>query len=175
MTQVFQDFDLSTVWQPDGWADENYKEAPFTLEILAVVEEKLGYKLPQSFIAWMTAQNGGIFRNTCFPVTQENSWACDHVQISEVLGIGFEKEDSLCGEMGQTLWLEEWEYPPIGVYFANDPSAGHAMFALDYRECGKEGEPRVVFVEQERDYEIIELAPDFETFIRGLKHEDEFE
>ncbi|WP_411980735.1 SMI1/KNR4 family protein, partial [Streptococcus pneumoniae] len=88
-----------------------------------------------------------------------------HVQICEVSGIGFEKEGSLCGETGQKLWMEEWEYPPIGVYFANDPSGGHAMFALDYRECGKDGEPKVVFVEQESDFEIVELAPDFETFI----------
>ena len=76
--------------------------------------------------------------------------------------------------MGQKLWLKEWEYPPIGVYFANDPSAGHAMFALDYRECGKDGEPKVVLVEQEWDFEIVELAPDFETFIRSLRHENEF-
>ena len=48
------------------------------------------------------------------------------------------------------------------------------MFALDYRECGKDGEPKVVLVEQEWDFEIVELAPDFETFIRNLRHEDEF-
>ena len=96
------------------------------------------------------------------------------MQICEVSGIGFEKDGSLCGETGQKLWLEEWEYPPIGVYFANDPSGGHALFALDYRACGKDGEPKVVFVEQESDFEIVELAPDFETFIRSLRHEDEF-
>ena len=61
--------------------------------------------------------------------------------------------------MGQKLWLEEWEYPPIGVYLATDPSGGHALFALDYRECGKDGEPKVVLVEQESDFEIVELAP----------------
>lgn len=151
--------------RPNSWADENYKEAPFTPEILAAVESELGYKLPQSFIALIAVQNGGMFVKNCFPTTQRNSWAKDHVQICEVSGIGFEKEGSLCGETGQKLWLEEWEYPPIGVYFANDPSGGHALFALDYRECGKNGEPKVVFVE---------LAPDFETFIRSLRHEDEF-
>lgn len=51
MAQVFQDFDLSDVWQPNAYADVNYKEAPFTPEILAAVEAELGYKLPQSFIA----------------------------------------------------------------------------------------------------------------------------
>lgn len=38
MSQVFKDFDLSSVWESDSWADENYKEAPFTPEILAAVE-----------------------------------------------------------------------------------------------------------------------------------------
>ena len=68
--------------------------------------------------------------------------------------------------------LSHFYFNPL--YFANDPSAGHAMFALDYRECGKDGEPKVVLVEQEWDFEIVELAPDSETFIRSLRHEDEF-
>ena len=59
MSQVFKDFDLSSVWKTNSWADENYKEAPFTPEILAAVESELGYKLPQSFIELMAVQNGG--------------------------------------------------------------------------------------------------------------------
>ncbi|MBH5330359.1 SMI1/KNR4 family protein [Eikenella sp. S3360] len=174
MTKPFQDFDLSSVWEPNGYADKHYKEAPFTPETLAEVEMILGYKLPQSFIALMAIQNGGTFRNKCYPTTQPTSWSDNHVVIEEVSGIGLGKAGSLCGEMGQKLWLGDWGYPPIGVYFANDPTAGHAMFALDYRQCGKNGEPEVVLVEQERDYEIIKLAPDFETFIRHLQHEDNF-
>lgn len=69
MTKVFQDFDLSAVWLPCDWAEKRYQEAPFTPEILAAVEAELGYKLPQSFIALMSVQNGGAFRNTCFPTT----------------------------------------------------------------------------------------------------------
>lgn len=174
MNRVFRDFDLSAVWQPKGYADKDYKEAPFTPEILAKVEAELGYTLPPSFTALMTVQNGGTFRNICFPTAQPNSWSENHVAVEEVSGIGFAKAGSLCGSMGQKLWLEEWGYPPIGVYFANDPTAGHAMFVLDYRQCGRNGEPKVVLVMQERNYEIIELAPDFETFIRNLRHENEF-
>ena len=136
MNRVFRDFDLSAVWQPKGYADKDYKEAPFTPEILAKVEAELGYTLPPSFTALMTVQNGGTFRNICFPTAQPNSWSENHVAVEEVSGIGFAKAGSLCGSMGQKLWLEEWGYPPIGVYFANDPTAGHAMFVLDYRQCG---------------------------------------
>lgn len=48
---------------------------------------------------------------------------------------------SLCGSFGQQLWLEEWGYPDLGVYFADTPSAGHDMLALDYPSCGPSGEP----------------------------------
>ena len=81
MPQIFKDFDLSSVWEFNSWADKDYKEAPFTPEILAAVESELGYKLPQSFIALMAVQNGGIFVKNCFPTTQRNSWAEDHVQM----------------------------------------------------------------------------------------------
>jgi hypothetical protein len=36
----------------------------------------------------------------------------------------------------QDNWINEWEYPNIGIYFGNCPSGGHDMIALDYRTCG---------------------------------------
>jgi hypothetical protein len=71
--------------------------------------------------------------------------------------------------------IEEWGYPPIGIYFADCPSAGHDMICLDYRECGIEGEPQVVHVDQEFDYKITFVAPNFESFVRGLENKDAFE
>ena len=51
--------------------------------------------------------------------------------------------------MNSQFWIDEWGHPPIGIYFADCPSAGHDMIALDYRDCGKSGEPCVVHVDQE--------------------------
>ena len=48
------------------------------------------------------------------------------------------------------------------------------MIFLDYRECGPSGEPKVVHIDQEMDYEITFLADSFEEFIRGLVNEDNF-
>lgn len=45
---------------------------------------------------------------------------------------------------------------------------------LDYGECASLGEPRVVHVDQERDYAITPLAQDFKTFVRGLVDESVF-
>lgn len=49
------------------------------------------------------------------------------------------------------------------------------MIAFGYRECGSEGEPRVVHVEQEVDYRITVLAPDFVSFIQALRPESDYD
>jgi hypothetical protein len=49
------------------------------------------------------------------------------------------------------------------------------MLCLDYRECGVNGEPQVVHIDQECDYKITFVAQNFEKFIRGLESEEAFE
>jgi hypothetical protein len=75
--------------------------------------------------------------------------------------------------LGSSFMIEEWGYPNIGIVICDCPSAGHDVVMLDYRLCGPEGEPSVVHVDQENDYEITYLAPDFETFVRGLVDEED--
>ena len=70
--------------------------------------------------------------------------------------------------------MEEWEYPPIGIYFADTPSAGHEMLCLDHRNVGDGVEPTVVHVDHEADFRITFVAESFEAFIRGLRPEDAF-
>jgi len=49
------------------------------------------------------------------------------------------------------------------------------MVCLDYSECGPTGEPRVVHIDQEWDYKVVIVAPNFESFICNLEHESAFE
>ena len=84
------------------------------------------------------------------------------------MGVGREKEYSLCGALGSQFMIDEWEYPAIGVAICDTPSAGHDMVFLDYRECGPNGEPCVVHVDQERNYDITKLADNFEEFVKKL-------
>jgi hypothetical protein len=49
------------------------------------------------------------------------------------------------------------------------------MIMLDYRACGPQGEPSVVHVDQESDYDVTWLAPDFGAFLRGLVHQDVYD
>lgn len=71
--------------------------------------------------------------------------------------------------------IEEWGYPDIGVVICDCPSAGHDVVMLDYRLCGREGEPAVIHVDQEGDYEITFLAGSFDAFIRGLVNDEEYD
>lgn len=123
----------------------------------------------------MRVRNGGVPRNTAFPTTEATGWADDHIAITGIAGIGYDKQYSLCGDLGSQFMLDEWEYPAIGVVVADCPSAGHDLVMLDYRACGPTGEPTVVHVDQEADYAITYLAPNFEAFARGLLPSETFD
>lgn len=169
----FDDFDVEHFWEQSDYAEQEYVQPPPTEKEIAAVERELGYQLPKAYIELMNYQNGGIpcKRNHR---TVPTSWAEDHVAIHGVYSIGSEKRYSLCGPRGSKFWIENWEYPPIGVYFADCPSAGHDMLCLDYRSCGPTGEPTVVHVDQECDYRITFVAEDFESFIRNLEGDEAF-
>ena len=171
----FEGFDLSDFWEePGDCARKNYIEPPPTAEVIRQVEKELGYKLPESYIALMQVQNGGFSKKSAFPTSTPTSWAEDHIAIESFLSIGRDKMYSLCGRMGSRFMIEEWGYPDIGIAICDCPSAGHDMVFLDYRECGPQGEPKVVHIDQEDDYYITPLADSFEAFIRGLVDEEEY-
>lgn len=167
----FEGFDAAGFWDDSAHALEEYVEGvvPPSRELIASLEEELGgYRLPSSYLALMNAHNGGAPARFCFPVPDPASWADDHIEISGIRGVGRTRPQSLGGEFGSRFWIEMWEYPDIGVYFADTPSAGHDMLALDYRACGRQGEPTVVHVDQEDDFAITLVAENFEAFITGL-------
>ena len=172
---MFEGFDFTDFWKESKYASEHYVSAPPTDALIAEIEQELRFKLPASYIRLMKQHNGGKPAKTACPCAEPTSWADDHVSVRAIMGIGREKPYSLCGEMGSAFWTEEWEYPEIGVAIATTPSGGHNMIYLDYRACGKDGEPAVVWVDAEADYRITPLAPDFETFIRSLRDEHDYE
>eukprot|EP00656_Telonema_subtile_P004244 TRINITY_DN11926_c0_g1_i1.p1 TRINITY_DN11926_c0_g1~~TRINITY_DN11926_c0_g1_i1.p1 ORF type:complete len:267 (-),score=57.11 TRINITY_DN11926_c0_g1_i1:119-919(-) len=138
----------------DFWKPES--KPKFTPMALKKTEEKLGYTLPRSYLQLMMKQNGGTptrgkITNGGFAATVESFFAIeDLVEEAE-------------------NWLEEWEYPDIGIYICDCPSGGHDMICLEYSKCGKKGEPRVCHVDQEGDFEVTELAPTFADFIENLE------
>lgn len=171
----FKDFDFSHFWNDDEYALKEYVSDPPSDELIQSVEEELGYKLPESYIELIKMHNGGRPHDFCLPTQENIGWAEDHIAITGIFGIGREKKYSLCGSFGSQFWVDHWEYPNIGIYICSTPTGGHDMVALDYRKCGKNGEPEVVFVSQEHDYEIHTIAKNFETFIRSLVNEKVFD
>jgi len=172
---IFKDFDLSNFWDDSEYALREHVDQTPSDDLIASIEQELGFKLPASYIELMKLHNGGIPKNTCFPTSDSTSWADDHIAITAIMSIGREKTYSLCGELGSQFMIDDWGYPATGVYICDCPSAGHDMVMLDYSKCGKDGEPEVVHVDQESDYKKTFLAKDFETFIRGLVSEDVYD
>lgn len=161
------------LWNDSKYSIEEYISDPFDLEMLKEIEETLGYKLPSSYIELMKEHNGGLLNRDCCPCNQSTSWANNHVGVHGIYGIGKSKSNSLGGLFGSEFWIVQWEYPSIGVAICDCPSAGHDMIFLDYRECGNQGEPKVVHIDQEFDYKITVLANTFEEFINLLCTEDD--
>ena len=175
MATIFGDFDITGFWEDCGYAADHYVEDPPTAESIAKLELQLGYKIPDSYIELANAQNGGSPNNKCCPTDTQTSWAKDHIAITGIYSIGERARYSLGGAMNSQFWIDKWGYPPIGIYFADCPSAGHDMIALDYRDCGESGEPCVVHVDQECGYQITRIADSFEEFIRKLQPDESFD
>jgi hypothetical protein len=161
-------------WQKSEYSKREYEAEPVTNGLVSLVEESLGYKLPSAYVELMRTQNGGIPKRTCYRMKQRTSWSLDHIAITGIYGISMSKPNALCGEFNSEFWIDEWGYPPIGVYFADCPSAGHDMLCLDYSLGGPNVEPRVVHVDQELDYRVTVLAETFEEFVLGLEPDENF-
>lgn len=153
----------------------DYLGRPLDADAVRAVEDALGYTMPASYVEFMSVQNGGIPRRRSHRTEAPTSWAPGHVAVTGMYSVGGDASSSLCGEFGSAFWQDEWGYPPIGIYFADCPSAGHDMFCLDYAACGPSGEPRVVHVDQECDDKVVLVAPTFESFVRGLEDDSVFE
>ncbi len=175
MNTVFGDFDLSDFWKASEYANDQYVGEPLTDDLVKFVESDLGYKLPQAYIELMMRQNGGIPRKASHRTSEPTLWAEDHIAITGIFGINRTKPYSLGGGFGSQFWIDEWDYPPIGVSFCDCPSAGHDMVCLDYRKCGAQGEPQVVHIDQEAEFRITFVAENFESFIRGLEDDENFQ
>lgn len=165
----FEGFDFSGFWEEHTYFQ--YDCGLLTPEKLSAAEAALGCKLPASYVRLMETRNGGVPVNTCFPTPVPTNWAEDHIAIETIFGVG-----AAGGIVGETrLMREEWGYPAIGVAICDCPTGGHQEVFLDYRKRGPQGEPEVVYVDQEDGYSILRLAENFEEFIRGLASRNVFE
>lgn len=154
---MFEKVNLNDFWSEEEWA-KPYLLEPFSDETLREIEEELGYKLPESYVSLLRQHNGGCPKRSCVKGT--------YFVVEEIFGLDRETVRR------NVDWTEEWGYPDIGLPVCSEPS-GHAAYFLDYRDCGADGEPKVVEIEQESDYCITVVADTFEEFIGKLVYEED--
>lgn len=141
-------------WRED---DDYGKLEPLTDEVIAIAEKQLKVKLPDSYINILQEQNGGYINFNAYPTTVPTSWAEDYIHVELIFGIGKEK-----GILESEYLIQEWGLPRNVVLIAGD---GHSWIAFDYRK--QKTEPPVILLDVDEE-KIIELAPNFETFLNGL-------
>lgn len=90
MTAIFADLDLASFWRddPSGYYASDYGDDPLTAEKLALVEERLGCKLPAAYVELMRSKNGGAPRKTRHPSPSRTTWADDHIEMTGFFSIG---------------------------------------------------------------------------------------
>lgn len=155
--------DTTNFWDDSEYAFSEYISEPPTDALIASVEEELVFKLPKYYVEMMKLHNGGIPHNKQYPVPGTEEF----ITISGILGIGRDKNKSLCGASGSRTIIENGRYPEVGVVICDCPSENEVVM-LDYREFGNDGEPEVIHVDRDNKYKITRLADNFESFIGGL-------
>jgi hypothetical protein len=137
-----------------------------TDQMISVAEERLGVRLPDSYVRLLRVRNGGEPVRHCYPVSFPTSWAEDHIDVGAILGIGGTQgiDAELFGTPRSAYLVAEWGYPPIGIVICATPSGGHDTVMLDYSGGGIE--PSVVYVDEDRLPRRI--ADTFEEFVANL-------
>ncbi|MGW6919148.1 SMI1/KNR4 family protein [Kitasatospora sp. NPDC054939] len=159
--------------QPAFWdAGSNYGvQQPLTDQTVRQAERLLDVTLPASLLDLLWAQNGGQVTATrnAFRTDRATSWSADHVPFDHVMGIGHrERTVSL---LDSPYLVEEWGLPSPVVLLSGD---GPCWIALDYRACGRHGEPSIAWFDAETSVELA-LAPDFRSFVEGLTSASDFD
>ncbi|MFF0052264.1 SMI1/KNR4 family protein [Streptomyces sp. NPDC005498] len=139
-------------------------QPPLTDAAVQEAEAQLGVRLPFSLLEILRVQNGGQVASqwNAFPTKAPTSWSEDHVPLEEMMGIG--RRESQSSLLDTPYLIEEWELPSPLVLLSGD---GHCWIALDYRGCGRQGEPSVTWFDTDENTELT-LAADFKAFVERL-------
>ncbi|MFD8930869.1 SMI1/KNR4 family protein [Streptomyces mirabilis] len=147
------------------WGDDDYGvQQPLTDEMVREAERVLGVTLPSALLDLLRVQNGGIVAadHDAFPTSRPTSWSEDHVPFDGLMGIG--RRDGTTSLLDTPYLVEEWGLPVPLVLLTGD---GHCWIGLDYRTCGRDGEPSVGWFEADLHAELV-LADGFSSFVEGL-------
>ncbi len=164
-----RDNEIRDLWHDSPESLRRHSGPAPTAEVIAQVEDELGYRLPQSYIALMLTHNGGLVNRCRFRVPAPAEGCPDTIYITEILGIGREVPYSLCGRFGSEFLIDSRRHKKdIGIAICNTTLPGRALVFLDYRACGRTGEPCVTWADAVEGTELP-LARNFAEFVKGLE------
>jgi len=130
----------------------------------AAEEAALGLQLPDALVDALGEANGGRLRRTRVPGTTTSRAP---VQVRDLSGIGYPEGLRLSAAL-----CREWDYPQPSLVLSSE---GPTAVLLDYRRCGPQGEPAVIFVDtdHEVDGRPVEwtLALDARSFLASLRYD----
>lgn len=156
-------------WHPEI---ERLRLPPLTDELIVDAEAQLGVTLPPDLIHLLRIQNGGVIADAWDACPADtNFYAEDHVSFDRLHGIGPAGQAQTITLLDTPYLVREWDLPSPVVLLSGQ---GHYWLALDYRDCGPAGQPRVVWIDNEMDHELT-LAPNFRTFVERLTASAQFE
>jgi hypothetical protein len=147
------------------WGEGQYGVQPsLTDAVVQDAERRLGVRLPASLLEILRVQNGGAVAElwNAFPTDAPTSWSEDHVPLDDMMGIG--RHGGQLSLLDTAYLVKEWGLPSPLVLLSGD---GHCWIALDYRVCGKRGEPSVTWFDVDEGTELP-LAADFQAFVERL-------
>lgn len=151
--------------QPASFLEDGTPTPGATPEQIRLAETELGVRLPMAYVALLTQANGGTPRRGCFPTGFRTEWAGDHFDVGDLLGVGPDGPSVL----DSGYMIGEWDLPVGQVLISSTPS-GHDWVLLDYSSCGTQGEPAVVYVQEDGrgGYTTHKVAPDTTMFLAAL-------
>ena len=147
---MYNDIEINKIFNEE---ENEYYLGTISDDSINRVENKIGYKLPNSFKEFLKIRNGGRIKDY-------ECW------LTGIYGISKDENDSHSLENRYTFWIEEWEYPKSAVPFGDTESAGHDLYCFDYTNLNNNGEPKVVLIDSEFDNRVKVIADDFEVFIK---------
>lgn len=146
--------------------DDYYSGPPATESLIHAAEVRLGYRLPVAYRLLLGERNGGVPLKRCIRTDSPTSWAADHVEVAAILGVGGKWGIDTANGLGSEDQIAEWGYPDIGIVICQMPSGGHDTIMLDYSRCGPDGDPTVVYIDEDR--RVRQIAENFGAFITLL-------
>jgi len=163
---MFENVNLDEIWY-ESEDSKKYDCGPLDDETIKKTEEQLGFKLPESYIYLMKKHNGGLLRKNYLAIKNTDGFN----DLDGIYGIG----DNNYSVNRQNEDKYDHEENLLSIC---DSNSGHVLIYLDYSECGPQGEPRVIAIDNETStVDPSEkpwiLAENFEDFISRLCDEDD--